>query len=90
MRADLLLQRGSDGRSVQGRCRGGGVRRAGDGCVPVLCLSYLGHEVVCADEDEERIKGLEEGRVPFYGPGLEVLLSRYVREERLSLPSPRR
>ena len=48
------------------------------------CLSHLGHEVVCIDEDEERIRGLEEGRMPFYEPGLEVLLSRGVREERLS------
>ncbi len=48
------------------------------------CLSQLGHEVVCIDEDEERIRGLEEGRMPFYEPGLEELLSRGVREERLS------
>ena len=48
------------------------------------CLSHLGHRVVCVDVDEERIKGLDEGRMPFYGPGLEELLSRSVREERLS------
>ena len=54
------------------------------GLVTGACLSHLGHEVVCIDEDEERIKGLEEGRMPFYEPGLEELLSRSVREERLS------
>ena len=38
------------------------------------CLSHLGHRVTCVDKDEDRIKGLKEGRMPFYEPGLEELV----------------
>jgi UDPglucose 6-dehydrogenase len=54
------------------------------GVVTGACLSHLGYRVVCVDKDEERIRGLEEGRVPFYEPGLEELVSRGIRGERLS------
>jgi len=44
----------------------------------------MGHRVVCVDKDEERISGLKEGRMPFYEPGLEEMVSRSVHHERLS------
>jgi UDPglucose 6-dehydrogenase len=46
------------------------------GLVTGACLAHLGHRVTCVDKDEERIQGLTKGRVPFYEPGLEELLSR--------------
>jgi UDPglucose 6-dehydrogenase len=58
------------------------------GLVTGTCLSHLGHRVVCVDKDEERITELESGRMPFYEPGLEELVSRGVREERLSFAGP--
>jgi UDPglucose 6-dehydrogenase len=48
------------------------------------CLTHLGHQVVCVDKDEERLRGLRSGPIPFFEPGLEALLSRSVREGRLS------
>jgi UDPglucose 6-dehydrogenase len=54
------------------------------GLATAACLSHLGHRVVCVDRDEERIGALEEGRVPFYEPGLEELISRSIHAERLS------
>jgi UDPglucose 6-dehydrogenase len=54
------------------------------GLATAACLSHLGHRVVCVDRDEERIRVLEEGRVPFYEPGLEELVSRGIHGERLS------
>jgi len=36
------------------------------------------------EKDQERLRGLKEGRVPFYEPGFEELLWRGVRTERLS------
>ena len=48
------------------------------------CLSHLGHRVRCIDKDGDRIKGLTSARMPFYEPGLEVLVSRGVRSGRLS------
>ena len=58
------------------------------GLVTGTCLSHLGHRVVCVDKDEERVRELVSGRVPFYEPGLEDLVSRSVREERLSFAGP--
>jgi UDPglucose 6-dehydrogenase len=58
------------------------------GVVTGACLSHLGHLVVCVDKDEERVAGLNEGRVPFHEPGLEELVSRSVRGERLSFSGP--
>ena len=40
------------------------------------CLAYVGHRVTCLDNDQERVAGLREGRVPFYEPGLEELIAR--------------
>jgi UDPglucose 6-dehydrogenase len=39
---------------------------------------------VCVDKDEERISALKEGRIPFYEPSLEEMVSRSVHHERLS------
>ena len=46
------------------------------GLVTGACLSHLGHRVTCVDKDEQRMKGLEEGRMPFYEPGLEELMAK--------------
>lgn len=43
-----------------------------------------GHWVTCIDRDEERIRSLQEGRMPIYEPGLEELLMRNVEEDRLN------
>src|SRR5665213_541528 len=39
------------------------------------CLAFLGHKVTCVDADENKIKLLEAGRVPFYEPHMEDLLA---------------
>jgi UDPglucose 6-dehydrogenase len=52
------------------------------------CLAHLGHRVTCVDRDQERIRGLKEGRMPVYEPGLEELVSRGVRGEMLSFAGP--
>jgi UDPglucose 6-dehydrogenase len=58
------------------------------GLVTGACLAQLGHRVVCVDKEEERIRGLKSGRLPFYEPGLEELVSRGIREQRLSFAGP--
>ncbi len=47
------------------------------------CLADFGHDVVCVDILEERIRGLERGEIPFYEPGLDSLVTKNVRDERL-------
>jgi UDPglucose 6-dehydrogenase len=54
------------------------------GLVTGICLSHLGHKVVCIDRDEGRISALKAARMPFYEPGLEELVSRSLEQQRLS------
>jgi len=54
------------------------------GLVVGACLSETGHQVVCADVDEDKIAQLERGEVPIFEPGLDRLLERNASEERLS------
>ena len=58
------------------------------GLVTGATLSHLGHRVTCVDRDEERISALESGRLPFYEPNLEELVSLGVNSERLSFVDP--
>lgn len=53
------------------------------GLVVGTCMSDLGFEVTCADNDPDKIDALLQSRVPIYEPGLEPILRRNVREGRL-------
>jgi GDP-mannose 6-dehydrogenase len=55
------------------------------GCVTAACLASLGHRVLGVDPDERKIKAIEEGRAPFYEPGLEDLVRENVHAHRLSV-----
>ena len=47
-------------------------------------MSEFGHKVICADIDEKKIKGLQTGKIPIYEPGLDELVERNAKAERLS------
>ena len=47
-------------------------------------ISDFGHKVICADIDGEKIKMLQAGKMPIYEPGLDELIDRNVKAERLS------
>ena len=47
-------------------------------------ISDFGHKVICADIDEEKIKVLQTGIIPIYEPGLDELVERNTKAERLS------
>ena len=47
-------------------------------------ISDFGHKVICADIDEEKIKVLQAGKMPIYEPGLDELVERNTKAERLS------
>jgi UDPglucose 6-dehydrogenase len=53
------------------------------GLVLGACLAENGNNVICVDKDEAKVRMLEEGRMPIYEPGLEELVRRNDREERL-------
>ncbi|MEW5551056.1 UDP-glucose/GDP-mannose dehydrogenase family protein [Peribacillus frigoritolerans] len=48
-----------------------------------VCLSEMGHNVICIDTDEQKIKSLRQGISPIYEPGLENLLSQNAAAGRL-------
>lgn len=48
------------------------------------CLSSLGHDVCCADINQERIKQLSDGHCPIYESGLPELLKSVIQKGRLT------
>ena len=54
------------------------------GLVSGACFADFGHVVCCIDKDATKIEALERGASPIYEPGLDDLLTRNVREGRLS------
>jgi UDPglucose 6-dehydrogenase len=53
------------------------------GLVTGTCLADVGHNVVCIDIDERKIKLLKDGVSPIYEPGLDALIRQNVAHERL-------
>src|SRR5919107_2487202 len=47
------------------------------GLVTAAGFAALGSEVYCVDIDEEKIRGLNAGRVPIWEPGLEDLIAEH-------------
>ncbi|MEO5356137.1 MAG: UDP-glucose/GDP-mannose dehydrogenase family protein [Nitrospirae bacterium YQR-1] len=54
------------------------------GLVTGACFSEFGVTVKCVDKDSKKIESLNRGDIPFYEPGLQDLVSRNVKQRRLS------
>ena len=52
------------------------------GLVTGVCLSELGHRVVCVEKDGHKAGKIERGKPPFYEPGLGALLRKNLRDDR--------
>lgn len=44
------------------------------GLVTGVCLASKGHEIVCVDVDEDKVKRMQKGESPIYEPGLPELM----------------
>lgn len=53
------------------------------GLVTGACFADVGHNVICVDNDEAKVKALQAGRIPIYEPGLEQIIHRNVTAHRL-------
>lgn len=53
------------------------------GLVAGTCLAQSGNEVICVDNDINKLEKLHKGIVPIYEPGLEELIVKNVKENRL-------
>src|ERR1700687_6052880 len=60
------------------------------GLVTGACFADVGHNVICVDNDEAKIKTLQSGRIPIYEPGLEQIIQRNVSAHRLRFSSSTR
>jgi UDPglucose 6-dehydrogenase len=57
------------------------------GLVTGACFADVGHNVICVDNDVQKIKLLQDGKVPIYEPGLEEVIHRNVSAHRLRFSS---
>src|SRR6187399_462183 len=57
------------------------------GLVTGACFADVGHNVICVDNDAQKIKQLQAGEVPIYEPGLEEVIHRNVSAQRLRFTS---
>ncbi|WP_222535573.1 UDP-glucose dehydrogenase family protein [Pedobacter polysacchareus] len=54
------------------------------GLVTGTCLAETGNKVICVDIDAAKVKKMQDGQVPIYEPGLDVLFHRNIAQGRLT------
>ena len=53
------------------------------GLVSGTCFAEMGNQVICVDNNPEKLKKLKAGEVTIYEPGLEIIFDRNIEKKRL-------
>ncbi len=57
------------------------------GLVTGACLAYIGHDVICVDSNEEKVKLMKSGQSPIHEPGLPEILAESIRQGKIDFTS---
>lgn len=57
------------------------------GLVTGVCLAHIGHQVICIDNNEEKVKLMKSGQSPIYEPGLSELMKSSAEAGKLEFSS---
>ncbi|OIP72639.1 MAG: UDP-glucose 6-dehydrogenase [Oscillatoriales cyanobacterium CG2_30_44_21] len=53
------------------------------GLVTGACLAYIGHDVICVDNNEEKVKLMKSGQSPIHEPGLPEVLAESIAKGKI-------
>lgn len=53
------------------------------GLVTGVCLAHIGHDVICVDNNEEKVKVMKSGQSPIYEPGLSELMQQAIQDNKI-------
>lgn len=53
------------------------------GLVTGVCLAHVGHNVICVDNNEAKVKIMQAGKSPIYEPGLSELMQEAIESDRI-------
>jgi UDPglucose 6-dehydrogenase len=53
------------------------------GLVTGACLAYIGHDVICVDNNEEKVKLMKSGQSPIHEPGLPEVLAESISKGKI-------
>ena len=57
------------------------------GLVTGVCLAHIGHQVICIDNNEEKVKLMKSGQSPIFEPGLSELMQSSAQSGNLEFTS---
>ncbi|MEA5582897.1 UDP-glucose/GDP-mannose dehydrogenase family protein [Nodularia harveyana UHCC-0300] len=53
------------------------------GLVTGACLAHIGHDVICVDNNEEKVKLMKSGQSPIFEPGLSEIMQSAIKAEKI-------